>query len=279
MNQVVNTEQLAAWDGDEGDHWSAHEAHYDESVRVYSQRLADVAAIDDRERVLDLGCGCGATTRAAALAAHDGSALGIDLSSQMLERARRHAIEEGIENVSFVHGDAQVHEFAPSSFDAVISRFGATFFEDPIAAFTNVGGAMRPDGRMVLVAWQALERNEWVTAIRGALAQGRTLPVPPPGAPGPFAFADPDHVRAVLEAAGFQDVQIEASEPRYRLGADADDAYDFLGGLGIVRGLLQGLEPEQRATALAHLRATIQSHTQGDGVFFGSSAWLISALQ
>ncbi len=279
MHEIVNTEQLAAWDGDEGEHWSTHEEHYDESVRVYSQRLADLAAIGPGERVLDLGCGCGATTRAAARAAHDGAAVGIDLSSQMLERARRHAVEEGIDNVSFVHGDAQVHEFGAGVFDVVISRFGAMFFADPIAAFTNVGGAMAADGRMVLIAWQALARNEWLTAIRAALAQGRELPTPPAGAPSPFAFAEPEHVRTILTAAGLRDVEVDEVDADFRMGADVDDALEFIGGVGVVRALLHDLDPEQQQVARDDLRGVIESHARSNGVFFGSSAWTIRAIR
>src|SRR3954468_2691442 len=175
MDQVANADQLAAWDGDEGEHWSTHAERYDASVSAASQRLAEVAAIADGEVVLDLGCGCGATTRDAARAAGRGAAVGIDLSSRMLERAHERAAGEGLGNVTFVHGDAQVHEFAPEAFDVVISRFGAMFFADPVAAFANVARATRPGGRAALVAWQALAANEWLTEVRGALALGREL--------------------------------------------------------------------------------------------------------
>ena len=147
MSEVANTEQLAAWNGDEGEHWSTHEERYDATTRVHSELLVDLAAIEPSEQVLDLGCGCGASTRDAARAAGDGAAVGIDLSSQMLDVARRRAVEEGLDNVSFVHGDAQVHVLRPATFDVVVSRFGAMFFADPVAAFVNVGGAMRPGGR------------------------------------------------------------------------------------------------------------------------------------
>lgn len=279
MIEAVNTEQLAAWDGDEGEHWTMHAEHYDSAVRVYSRRLADAAAVGAGEHVLDLGCGCGATTRDAARAARDGTALGIDLSSQMLERARLRSSEEGLANVSFVHGDAQVHEFGPDSFDVVISRFGSMFFADPIAAFTNVACATRPGGRVVLVAWQALERNEWLTALRGALAQGRELPTPPPDAPGPLAFADPARVRMILTGAGYRDVEAEAVDAEFWVGADPDDAFAWVTGVGIVRGLLQDLSPAQQDAALRDLRSVIAAHAGPDGVLFGSSTWVYRALR
>ena len=279
MNEVVNTEQLAAWDGDEGEHWSTHEDHYDATVQAYAQRLHDVAAIDVDEHVLDIGCGCGASTRDAARAARDGGAVGIDLSTPMLDRARCRAAAEGLENASFVHGDAQVHSFPPSTFDVVISRFGAMFFADPRAAFANVAAAMRPDGRLALVAWQSLARNEWLTEMRGALAQGRDLPTPPPGAPGPFAFAEPDHVRTVLADAGFDDIEVDEIEAPFWMGADTDDAFEFARGVGIARGLLAGLTASEQVAALDELRASTESHVEAHGVVFGSRGWMITAVR
>ena len=279
MSEVANAEQLAAWDGDEGEHWSAHEERYDTATRVHSGLLVDLAAVEAGEQVLDLGCGCGATTRDAARAAGDGAAVGIDLSSQMLDIARGRAAEEGLDNVSFVHGDAQVHAFPPATFDVAISRFGAMFFADPVAAFANVGGAMRHGGRVALIAWQELSRNEWLFAIRGALAQGRDLPTPPSGMPGPFGFADADRVRTILSEAGYHDVRIDEVEAPVRFGADAEDAYGFVKDLGMVRGLLQDLTPDEQAVARADLRAVMESHAGADGVDFGSRAWTIRAVR
>lgn len=279
MSEVANTEQLSAWDGDEGEHWSTHEERYDEATRVHSELLVDLAAVQPSEQVLDLGCGCGGSTRDAARAARGGATTGIDLSSQMLEVARRRAAEAGLDNASFVHGDAQVYGFPPATFDVVISRFGAMFFADPVAAFANVGGAMRPGGRVALIAWQELPRNEWLTAIRGALAQGRDVPTPPAGTPGPFGFADPDRVRVILREAGFQDVRIDEVEAPVRLGANGDDAYGFVKELGVVRGLLQDLTPDEQEVARADLRAVIESHAVAGGVAFGSRAWTIGAVR
>jgi SAM-dependent methyltransferase len=279
MSEVANAEQLAAWDGDEGEHWSAHEERYDTATRVHSGLLVDLAVVEAGEQVLDLGCGCGATTRDAARAAGDGAAVGIDLSSQMLDIARRRAAEEGLDNVSFVHGDAQVHAFPPATFDVVISRFGAMFFADPVAAFANIGGAMRHGGRVALFAWQELPRNEWLAAIRGALAQGRDLPTPPSGMPGPFGFADADRVRTILSEAGYHDVRVDEVEAPVRFGADAEDAYGFVKDLGMVRGLLQDLTPDEQAVARADLRAVMESHAGADGVDFGSRAWTIRAVR
>jgi hypothetical protein len=153
------------------------------------------------------------------------------------------------------------------------------FFADPVAAFANVAGAMRPHGRLALVAWQALARNEWLTEMRGALARGRDLPTPPAGAPGPFGFAAPEHVRRVLVDAGFGDVDVTEIDAPFWMGADADDAFEFASGVGPTRGLLAGLAPAEQEAALGDLRATIESHAGAEGVVFGSRGWMITAVR
>jgi SAM-dependent methyltransferase len=277
MSDVPNVDQLAAWDGEEGAQWAAHEEHFDATVRAHSRVLADVAAIGATEHVLDLGCGNGSTTCDAARAAVDGAALGIDLSSAMLDNARRRAVEAGLTNVTFVQGDAQVHDFGDDVFDVVISRFGAMFFADPVAAFANVAGASRAGGRLALVAWQRLEDNEWLTALRGVLAQGRDLPVPPAGVPGPFGFADPGRVVAILGEAGYREVRADEAELPVCFGTDTDDAFGFVSDLGIVRGLVADLQPDQQRAALDDLRAVLEAHESADGVRFDSQAWVITA--
>jgi SAM-dependent methyltransferase len=274
---IANVEMAKAWDGDEGDDWARDWRRYDRSVRSYHVLLLQAAAVSRGDHVLDVGCGSGESTRDAARSAADGTALGIDLSARMLARARELARAEGPPNVRFERADAQVHAFEPGAFDVVISRFGAMFFADPLAAFVNLARGLRPGGRLVMVAWQDLANNEWLRAIRGALSVGRDLPAPPAGAPGPFGLADPVGGRANLEAAGFLDVGFEAVEEPVWLGADADDAFSFIAGTGVARGLLGGLDDGARATALDALHGTMAAHQTGDGVAFGSAAWLISA--
>lgn len=273
----ANAEQARAWNGEEGDDWATYEEQYSASARRHGRRMLDAARIAPGERVLDLGCGCGESTRAAARAAGDGLALGVDLSAQMIARARERARAEGLANARFEQADAQVYAFDAQAFDLAISRFGAMFFGDPVAAFQNVGRALRPGGRLALVAWQELDANEWLVALRGVLAAGRTLPTPPAGAPGPFGLADAARTRQTLAAAGYTAVDLEAlAEPVY-LGADAADAFAFVRSLGITRGLLGDLDEAARARALDAVQATLAAHDTGQGVLLGSAAWLITA--
>jgi ubiquinone/menaquinone biosynthesis C-methylase UbiE len=120
------------------------------------------------------------------------TALGVDLSSRMIAEARRRAEAEGVTNVRFEQADAQIYPFDPEAFDVAISRTSAMFFGDPVAAFTNTARALRPGGRLVLLTWQSLPRNEWLLEWTAALTAGRGLPTPPPGAPGPLSLSEPD---------------------------------------------------------------------------------------
>src|SRR5438132_11595022 len=161
MTEVANAQMAAAWDGDEGTGWARDWEHHDRAIRGYHLRLLEAAAVAPGERVLDVGCGNGESTRAAARASGDGAALGVDLSSQMLARARELARAVGLTNVTFEQADAQVHRFEPNVYDVVLSRFGAMFFADRTAAFANIARAMQPGGRLVMVAWRTLGDNEW----------------------------------------------------------------------------------------------------------------------
>jgi len=159
-------------------------------------------------------------------------------------------------------------------YDIVISRTGAMFFGDPVVAFGNLGRALRPRGRLVLLAWQAPPHNEWIRELATALAAGRNLPLPPADAPGPFSMAEPERVRGILNTAGFAGVQFEGlSAPMY-FGADANDAFGFV--LGLMGWMLEGLDEAGREQALEALRTTLAAHDDGDGVRFDSAAWIIT---
>jgi ubiquinone/menaquinone biosynthesis C-methylase UbiE len=273
---VANVEMAKAWE-EEGERWAEQAERYDATVHRHSLRLLEAARISADDRVLDIGCGCGETTRDAARIAVSGLALGVDLSARMIERARERARAEELTNVRFEQADAQVYPFERGAFDLAISRFGAMFFVDPGAAFGNIGRALRPGGRLALLSWQELQKNEWLLALREALAMGRALPEPPVGAPGPFGLAEADGVRRILAEAGFEDLNLdEVNEPVY-FGSDADDAFDFGRTTGPVKGLLDDLDQPTAARALEALRATLAAHETGEGVLFESRAWLITA--
>jgi len=193
----------------------------------------------------------------------------------MLALARRTATAQGLENVEFRHADAQVYPFEPAAFDVVISRMGSMFFGDPIAAFTNLHRALRPDGRLTLLTWQGVADNEWLTEFRTAMAVGRDIPMPPSDAPSPFALSDPGRVRTILETAGFADVAFRSLHEPMSFGSNPDDAFEFVSAQ--FGWMLDGLDQADQDIALAALRATIAAHAGDHGVMYRSATWIIQA--
>jgi SAM-dependent methyltransferase len=279
MPEIVNVEQAAAWDGPSGEGWVQREDLQNRALRAHSERLLAVAAVGSSDHVLDVGCGTGDTTRACARLAVDGDVLGADLSTVMLERARARAAAEGLTNVEFVRADAQVHPFPAGRADVVVSRFGVMFFADPVAAFANIRSGMADGGRFVAVVWREFAGNEWVAVPWRALAMGRPLATPVAGAVGPFGFADPERVRAVLGAAGFARVELEDVAVPYWYGADVDTAVGFAREIGMLRPLLADLDADSVERATDALRAAMAAHETRDGVVLDSRVWIITAFR
>jgi SAM-dependent methyltransferase len=224
--------------------------------------------------VLDIGCGTGQSTREAARAAVAGSAVGVDLSARMLERARQLSDDQGLPNITYQRADAQVHRFPPTHFDLCISRFGAMFFADPVAAFTNIGRALRPAARLVLLVWQDRDRNEWASAIRQTLTAATATPTC--GA-DPFSLADPTVTEGILAAAGFTEVSFtDVHEPVY-YGPDSATAFVAVLRLWEFKDLLANLDAVTAEQARTRLRATLAAHNTDGGVYFDSRAWIITA--
>lgn len=278
MPDIVNTEQAQAWNGSEGAHWARNQDRWNAVNEGFDEPLLDAAGITEDQRTLDLGCGSGQTTRLAALRAPGGRALGLDLSAPMLAEARARAERESIGNVSFTQGDAQVHPLEAGSFDAAISRYGVMFFTDPVAAFGNVGRALRPGGRLAFVCPAEAALNDWVTAmasLRDVLPVGD---LGQPGAPGMFSLASPDRVRVVLTAAGFTGVTLNQAQVYGAWGRDAEDAADFLLGTGPGRHLMEQADMTTRAHALRTLTDHLRAHEAADGtVRLRSTSWLVTA--
>ncbi|MFF5225454.1 class I SAM-dependent methyltransferase [Dactylosporangium sp. NPDC000521] len=234
---------------------------YDAELRPHTAHLRAAAAVGPRDRVLDVGCGTGQTTREAARAAPAGSALGVDISGPALSAAR--ALSEGLSNIAFEQADAAVYAFPPACFDVCLSRFGTMFFTDPAAAFTNIALALRPGARLALLVWQSADRNEWSTVISDALSV--------PSRPAAFSLADPDSTRALLTGAGFSDIAFtDVHEPVY-YGPDPSAAFDAV--LHLQRAA--GADPGPAARRRLHRAVT--AHAGPAGVTFDSRAWLVTA--
>ncbi|SCG56251.1 Ubiquinone/menaquinone biosynthesis C-methylase UbiE [Micromonospora zamorensis] len=246
---------------------------YDAELRLHNELFRAAARVGPHDRVLDIGCGTGQSTRDAARAAVNGSATGVDISGPMLERARQLSDDEGLPNITFQQADAQVHRFPPTHFDLCISRFGTMFFADPVAAFANIGSALRPGARLVLLVWQDRDRNEWATAIR------RTFTDEPvtPGGPNPFSLADQTVTKDLLVAAGFADVDFTDVHVPVYYGPDSATAFDAVFRLWEFKDLLANLDATAAERARTRLRTTLDAHHTDGGVYFDSRAWIVTA--
>ncbi|PSK85946.1 methyltransferase family protein [Murinocardiopsis flavida] len=276
---IVNTHQSEAWNGYEGRHWADNHERYNTLVSGLSGPIFEAAAIEAHHRVLDVGCGAGQTTREAARRAKVGHAVGVDLSRPMLERARATAEAEGITNVTFGQGDAQVYPFPEQHFDVAISRGGIMYFADPVTAFANIGSALKPGGTLVFGCGRESDDDQ-----TGAVwaAMGRHVPLPDPAeddAPGPMTFRDADAITAILTKAGYTGITAEAITTEAVLGADPDDAADFVFGMGPVRFWIRDADPAAVVRAQDAVEAALVPFTAAGAVTLRGAGWLFSAVR
>lgn len=274
--QIVNAHQAEAWNGYEGKHWADHQSRYDDLNDPTNAPLLDAARIESTDKVLDIGCGNGRLTRLAAhRAAH---ALGVDLSAPMLERARASAAAEGLANVSFIQGDAQVYAFEDAGFDVALSRFGIMFFADPVAAFANIGRALRPGGRLAFVCPQSFSRMDQSVIFAAVAGHVRLPDLSQDAETGPASFADPSRTTRVLRDAGFDDAAAEGIELPQLWGKDGEDAAAFLFGWGPMRHWLRNAEPEAVARARGAAAEAFGAYgTPTGGVRLTARLWLVTA--
>ena len=205
-----NAEQAEFWSG-VAPTWIELEAQFERVGGPPGRRAMDRLELSDGQQVVDIGCGVGATTLALARrVGPSGAAVGVDISAEMLAGARRGAEGAGATNVRFVLADVQERDLGEAAFDAAFSRFGVMFFADPVAGFSNIRRSLRPGGQLSFVCWQTVFENEWMLVPgMAAMSVVGDLPMPGPDEPGPFSLADPDKVRSVLGAAGFEDLEVE----------------------------------------------------------------------
>ena len=277
----ANADQIRYWN-ESGAKWVALHDAIDLQIRPLGLRAMDRAALHAGDRALDVGCGCGATTiELARRVAPGGSVTGIDISAVMLDEARRRAAAIGAA-AQFMLADAQTYAFAPASVDVVFSRFGVMFFVNPTAAFANLRRALRPEGRLAFVCWRSLPENPWMFVPLGAALQvvPPPLPTPAPDAPGPFAFADPNRVRGILDGAGYRDVQLDAVDDELIVGGGAglDETVAFMLQMGPTGILLRAAnDPSLEARVAAAVREALVPYVTPAGVRMRSASWIVTA--
>lgn len=278
---TTNDAMVAYWTEQAGPEWVENEEVFDHMLEPFGRVALEALALIEGESVLDVGCGFGSTSIAAArLVGPGGRVVGVDVSPVMIERAVERVGELGLANVAFEVADAQVHRFT-RPIDTVVSRFGVMFFADPVAAFANLHAVVRPGGRLSFVCWQQPDRNPWVLAPLEAWRPFLAEPPAPPavGVPGPFGFADADTVRDVLTRSGWRDVAIGDHRDVARLGGarGVEGALEQMLATTTGRALRDQLSPDRYLAALDALRSLLARHLRGDEVEFPAAAWSVTA--
>jgi SAM-dependent methyltransferase len=279
---TANSDQVAYWNAAAGETWTAMQDKLDNQIQPLGEAAIEALGLNAGDTVVDVGCGCGQTTAALARrVGAGGSVLGVDVSRPMLAAARHGLAAQGLAQARVIEADAQTHAFAPAAFDAVFSRFGVMFFDDPRAAFANLRSALLPTGRLSFVCWRSLSDNPWMNvayeAVRPLVPDA--VATPPGDAPGPLAFADPARVKAILEGAGFHRASLEPVDHPMSLGenrgleAAAREAIT----LGPVSRILAEASDGLREKAVAVVRKALEPYQRGSVVELTGAAWVVVA--
>jgi SAM-dependent methyltransferase len=273
-----NADQITYWNATVADTWIALHQRLDTQIGPIGEKALDRLAPQAGETALDVGCGCGHTTRELARrVGPSGAVTAVDISKPMLAVASGEAAGAGLKNISFVEADAQVYPFAPGAFDAVFSRFGVMFFADPVAAFANVRRALKPgSGRLAFVCWRKLAENQWMQVpVAAGMQYLPPQPRPDPDAPGPYAFADPERVKRILTQAGFADIETAPHDAKINLGL-LDSAIEQAMRIGPL-GRLLNEHPEAVDPVVETLRQTFSEFNSDTGVTMDAAVWIVSA--
>lgn len=273
---MTNEEMSSIWNGVSGHAWVDEQQLLDSTYEPMEKLLAAAVAASGAHAVLDIGCGAGVTTLAAARGLGvNGRAVGIDISQPLIEVARARARHAGIA-AQFIRADAQTHAFGPERFDLMISRFGVMFFDDPVAAFANLRRAAMPAYEMRLVVFRSLAENPFMTtAERAAAPLLANLPPRKPNAPGQFAFADADRVRGILQGAGWSQVALAPLD--VECAFPASDLQRFFTRLGPLGQVLRDADESTRQRVIGEVRAAFQRFVMDGEVRFTAACWMVSA--
>ena len=281
---IKNATQIEFWNGETGQNWVSHDALMEAMLQPLGEAVMDSLSLKPGEHVLDIGCGCGHTSLSLAdRVGAEGSVTGIDISAPMLAVASQLAAEHnaGHKSVQFLEADAQTHRFTPESYDAAFSRFGVMFFEDPVAAFTNIHASLRPSGRLAFCCWQPRAVNPFMTVP--AMAALELLPAPPeipPRTPGPFAFEEADYVAEILAEAGFEHVAVTPlRQPlTFGRGMSLEDIVERLVEIGpIAQMVREAPEDLQQPVRDKVVDAVAPFYQAGSGITLDGQFWLVTA--
>ena len=275
-----NAQQIADWNGPMGRQWAALQIDLDKVVAPFGAAALRAAAAQAGEKVIDIGCGCGDTSmELAQMVGSQGTVLGVDVSQPMLEVARGRAQREGHGHLGFLEADASRVELTAGQ-DLLYSRFGLMFFDHPEAAFAHLRKALRPGGRLAFACWRTPRDNPWAMAplMAARKAMGATPAPTDPNAPGPFAFADEQRVRALLAGAGFSDIGLARFDAAITLGASPRAAAERAVSFGPAARFIKEAGSEHLKTIQDAIESSLAALAAPDGsVSLAGSTWIVTA--
>lgn len=272
--------QVTVWNDDVGSAWVTYADHYDATLQPFGDAALQRLNVHAGDRVVDIGCGAGATTLQLAALAAPATIVGVDISKPMLSLAVQRATAAGLTNVTFTEHDVEAESLGAGQFDAAFSRMGVMFFQDPVRAFTHIHQSLVPGGRLAFACFQKPADNPFIVVPAMAAAQVLKMGPPSPDGPSPFAFADPERVTAILTAAGFQSVSIESGPTSGVLGSAADlpaMARRLLEQNPTTGALFAVASPATREEAVAASAAALARHVVDGVVKLAAATWIVSA--
>jgi len=274
-----NADQIAYWNGPGGQRWADRQQAQDIVLAPVADVVIDRAKAKSGERIVDVGCGAGATSIAfAQQVGPTGHVMGIDISAPMLARARQVAPPEL--PVEFVLADATVYPFVPAGFDLLVSRFGVMFFAEPALSFANLHRALKPSGRLVFACWREPRDNPFFMAPLQAVYQHvPKLPPPGPDDPGPFAFASEARVQRILGDAGFSGIAMEPVDLSLdvAIGRGLEAAVQGAREIGPAARALAEQPADVVAAATNSIREALMPFVTGQSVPLRASIWIVTA--
>ncbi|MEO7336234.1 MAG: class I SAM-dependent methyltransferase [Caldimonas sp.] len=276
----ANAEQIGEWNGVLGQRWAEMQREIDGIVVPFGNAAMKLAAPQQGEQVIDIGCGCGDTTFELARAVGAGGrVLGVDVSRPMLDVAMTRARAVVSTAIEFREADASTADL-PGPVDLLFSRFGVMFFDQPVPAFAHLRQSLREGGRLVFVCWRTPRDNAWaMTPLVAARTALGIVPAPAdPIAPGPFAFADDERVRRILGEAGFGSITIDRFDAPIRIGDTPRAAAENAARVGPTARLIRDAEVERQPTIVDAIEQTFAPLAVADGsVHLPGSTWIVSA--
>ena len=278
--KIINQEQKEFWNEKKGEIWVSLESKIDKMLGPLGDQAIKILKPKVGEKILDIGCGTGSTSQTLSkFVGESGIITGIDISKPILNFAQKQKENKRIKNINFIQADAQNHKFSDLNYDAVFSRFGIMFFEDPISAFKNIKKSLSCNGRLTFVCWSKSEDNDWMNLSSNVASQFLELPPKAnPKEPGPFAFEDYFYMEEILIKSGWKNIKIKAYKENIVIGKTLDYAADFLSRMGPMSVPFENANKQTKEKVISALKECYSKYFTTKGVEFHFSSWIVSAL-